>query len=1093
MYISQEVPNGSIASKTSEPPNWQFPSSPRPPIRKTRRPMNQEPLPLPIALKTFRPISIPPATSLTRHTSIANRSQLAFPPPPAVLGSQPLYYLARRFPLLAEQELNKITNKTALDYSSFLQGAMETSYPSATTLRAVLRQFRNFLKDSTRNLKDSSMSSPTVLELPRARIWAQMIRGLIWTKQYRRARVAVHVMQKLRIKPTGYAWRGICRGWIEQGQLDRAEALAAKVFTRPEISHDYNVDEKPYYFTDMMEAFNGSQSNSGRRIHRSPMSPNSAPLFLVIEALAECGEMERARYWFDQIPEQEVTDMLTSDMVAGYLRVGQQDKAQEVIRIMARCGVKPTAIVFNPIVEHATKSMGMEAAEELVQDMIQLGIFLNLFTYKILVRGYIAAGQKDKALECLDRIRASGIEPDRALGRILLDGFWNMSTLRIGDYGPPAVCGMNRSQEMKDTREMDDLEFVGKPGWSQRYMRLIQKGDFEQVEEALQLALDTKPSILDPEAVEVIKAFADQQEMTRARHWFDRLVTSDYVSNHSARNKDLLVGLLNCMVSGYIQNRQRDEAENIIGIMWQHDVRPTVDTINQMLQWSTLQSEMQDAENLVQSMTRSGIPPNQQTYDILCQGYASRGALDSLQECLIRMEKAGFGGQTSSPSIKELQISLFGQSDPLATNEGQSDASHPVLPSTSILDTLCKRWIEHDKMEKADRFIDHLLSNPNVPSFKIPYTTLIQGWIDQSQRITVSSSAMEAIAQSRSNSPTAMSESSSVPSSKSLNQEVRLREQSVAKMRKARFWFDKIPETERSLDLVNKMIGGYMALGLEQESEGLVQWMALHKIKPNVTTYNHILEHTIQQLSMPAAEGLISKMQDGGIAPDVDTWNLLIRGYMIRGELSDALQCLDRMAGKKVASLLPKSKRTSQRKASKSKYREVMETYDQEILDAVVSEGEERVSDTESALDLSKLRMPPTKQRSSVEPNEMTKRLILSGFGPEQKPLQGQGDYSRALALYKSRVERQRQQKEKLLQGLATMSQNNPTLPRPRLGAESVGEKEQDEDEWIFDNLDRLGEIVGTDLGMTDLDWKNELKWEELMEIEKERERELSG
>ncbi|KAF9102702.1 hypothetical protein BGX27_010902 [Mortierella sp. AM989] len=1111
--VSQGASAGSAQTNSSVPSNWQFPQKPRPSAPKPRQSIHHEPLPLPLAIMTFRTsLTIPstaPSLSLTGAASSTTRSQLIFPPPPAVLGSQPLYYLARRFPLLAEQELKAIPNKTALDYSSFLLGAMETSYPSATTLRAVLRQFRTFLKDSSRNLKasdssSSSSSSSTRLELPRARIWAQMIRGLIWLKQYRRARVAVHVMQKFGIKPTGYAWRGICRGWIEQGQLDRAEALAVKVFTRPEISNDYNLDEKPYYFTDMQE-----EAELGRRRRRSPMSPNSAPLFLVIEALTECGEMERARHWFDRIPEHEITDLLTSDMVAGYLRIGQQDKVQEVIRVMARCGVKPTAIVFNPIVEHAAKNIGMEAAEDLVRDMIQLGIFLNLFTYKILICGYIAAGQKDKALECLDRIRASGIEPDRALGRILLDGAWSMGTLRKGDHGRPPVCKTDRAQGVKDPLELEELDFVGKPGWSQQCVELIQQGDLELAEEALQQALESRTSTIDPETIRVIEALADRQEMTRARHWFDRLVLPDHVSNHRPEDNTLLARLLNRMVSGYIQTQRRDQAEAVIGIMWQYDVRPTVDTINLMLQWSTIQADMQEAETLVQSMSRSGILPNQQTYEILCKGYASRGAIESLQECLERMDDAGFGGSHSSLSINELRADILGQSEPLTTNEEQvPGALQPTSPSSNILDTLCQRWIEHDNMAQADQFVDHLLSNPNVPGHKIPFSTLIQGWIDQSQRNTISSSAIEAIAQSSSSSPTVRSSpsssgtpaSSSVPSSRSLNQEARLREESVAKMRMARSWFDRVPEGERNLDLVNRMIGGYMALGLEQESEELVQWLASRKIKPDATTYNHILEHTIQRLSMPTAEGLVSTMQKGGIMPNVDTWNLLIRGYVIRGELSQALRCLDRMTGKKVAlSSSPasfektSSRYSSQGRKSKTKTREIMETYDREILDVVALEEDKFAAETEFSSESSKQRTRPSRLPVAVEPNELTEQLILSGFGPELKPLQGRGDYARALGLYKNRVERQRQQSERLLQGLASLNQQNPILPKPTLGSERVRPEMEDEDSWILDHVDALQGMKGSDLGMTDLDWKSELKWEEMMEIEKVRERELSG
>ncbi|KAG0277114.1 hypothetical protein BGZ95_006486 [Linnemannia exigua] len=1124
---------------SSGPSAWNFPQASGKSGRRSRPSHHYGPLPLPIALKAFRPQSnsiASPKTPLSLHggVPIIAIPQQSLPPPPAVLGSQPLYYLARKFPILAEHELRAIPNKTALDYSSFLVGAMTTSYPSATTLRAVVRQFRKFLKASALQVKEeasrlnsaggavkagpSGRHSTRIMELPRARIWAQTLRGLIWLKQYRRARVAIHTMQKLGIRPTGFAWRGICRGWIEQGELARAEALAVKVFTRPEISHDYKLEERPYYYADMQlseaeAAAADVGSGSGgprptgasavRRKHRSPMSPNSAPLFLVIEALAECGEMERARHWFDQIPEHEMTDLLTSDMVAGYLKVGQQDKAQEVIRIMARCGVKPTAIVFNPIVEHAVRHMNMEAAEDLVLDMTRLGIYSNLFTYKILIQGYIAAGQKDKALECLDRIKASGVETDRALGRILLEGLWNLDELREGDQGPVAICNTNRGeQDIQGDLRMAALDFVDEPGWSLKCIDWIKAGKFEQAEEALHHVLNPEVSAdptLQAEAIQVVRALADRQDMTRARHWFDQLIRPERFAvlrglNSVQDDYSSLQELMDQMVAGYIQAHKPSNAEDVIGLMSQQGIYPTVNTINMILRWSTLQAEMEDAEGLVQKMALSGIPPNQETFEILCQGYASRGALEPLRECLTRMEEAGFAGLGSvSPLVSELRENMLGQSSSSGVQEHALQS--PPSPSRSVFTTLCAHWIDQDQMSRAEQFVGHLLSNPHVqPEMstepRLNFRPGAMGVRNGNAR-SKDSSTLDV---SSTNNPS----SSSIPSSESLHHETQLYDENVAKMRKARHWFDKTPEAFRTIDLLNKMVGGYMALGLEQESEGMIQWMASRKIKPNVETYNHILEHTIQHLTMPTAEGLVHKMHKGGITPSIETWNLLVRGYVIRGQLGKALECLDRMTeNKAVFSLAEFSKSIG---AGKSKSREFIEAYDREILDVVVQDGEkeptvdtdprfvQEVTTNDNNNDNHKNNL------TTVEPNALTKQLILSGFGPELKPPQGQGDYARALELYRNRVARQKEQEDQILEGLASLRNN------------SVEQEEEDDEEgWILDHLESLqglsgassevggGRASGVGVGMTDLDWKNELKWEELMEMEKGRERELSG
>ncbi|KAG0044746.1 hypothetical protein BGZ83_009980 [Gryganskiella cystojenkinii] len=1091
------------------PALWQFPTSSRNATSGTSTAelslAGRIPLPLPIALKVFKPSpSIPKLSSNTATGTTQPTPQLSFPPPPAILGSRPLYFLAKRFPILAEQELQSMPKRTALDYSSFIIGAMSPPYPSATTIRAVLRQFRMFLKESTQRQPSSTTKEKPVMEQPRTRIWTQAIRGMIWLKQHRRARVAIHTMQKLGIRPTGYAWRSICRGWIEQGELDQAEALALKVFTRPEISHDYQLEERPYYLTDMQTdnvtspggSTGGSQARS--RLRRSPMSPNSAPLFLVVEALAECGEMERARQLFDMIPEHEMTDLLTSDMVAGYLRVGQQNKAQEVIRVMARCGVKPTAIVFNPIVEHATKHISMEAAEELVEDMTKLGLYLNLFTYKILVQGYLSAGRGDKAIECVNRLRASGLDPDRALGRILLNGLWNLGAPQRGDYGPSTVCEINRTAEPQDAVRLMDEELMTGPDWSHRCMEWIQVGQFELAEETLHLALNLQDSKVDADTVLLIKAFADRNEMRRARHWFEQF--SARLTGGAGADDEIAVDLMNYMVSGYIQARQPRAAEEVIGIMSQRGIQPTAQTINLILRWSTVEASMADAEALVQRMTQSGIQPDAQTFEILCAGYAARGSTESLQTCLIRMEEAGISSNVYSPVLSELVQDLLG---PQYSHKDEQKRQQPPTilaepwpvsetTSSNALATLCSRWIEHAQLLKAEDFVQRLGENNHVPKSKIPYRTLIQGWIQQSQQNNLSHSVLgpkSLSTSSESETPDSTSiglTSSSVQNSKSLDREQQLLKESINSMRRARHWFEMVPESEQTLDMFNDMVGGYMALGLEHESDEMIQSMAARKIKPDVHTYNHILEYTARKLDMFAAESLLERMQRGGIEPDTTTWNALIRGYVIRGQLAQALVCLGRMTGKDLAAPPIPSR------IYKSKKKEAIASYDQEILEAVVQQDEDSSTSLEAKQQQQQGRSssrresssPPKPFMSQLEPDFVTEQLLLAGFGPEVNPMQGQGDYGRALELYRSRVARQDHQEQQLIKKLESWTSRDKSV-----------ENDDNDEDWILDHLDALQELgqSESELGMTDVDWKNELKWEEMMEVEKARERELSG
>ncbi|KAK3821655.1 MAG: LOW QUALITY PROTEIN: hypothetical protein J3Q66DRAFT_333933 [Benniella sp.] len=1071
--VPHNIPSRSTSASTeisSELSSWNIPQLVRQGgggrSSKSQSSRRRGPLPLPVQIKATRSQSNRTSSVVVKSSS---SSSISHPP---VIGSQPLFYLAKRFPLLAEQELNAMPHKTAFDYSCFILGATHTPHPSATTLRAVLRQFRNFLKDSLRRRRQGKTTTTTPIELPKARVWAQVIRGLIRLKQYRRARVALHTMQRLGIQPTGYTWRSICRGWIEQGELDRAEALAVKVFTDPNYSHysgqEEEEEQQPSFFTSKHRPGRSSTVPSfitdfeAKRKRWSPVASHSAPL---------------ARYWYDRIPAREMTSVITSIMVEGYLKVKQRDKAQEVIRIMTGCGVKPKAVVFNPIVEHAAQTVSMEAAEDLVKDMVGIGVFVNLPIFKILIRGYIAAGQRSKALQCLDRIHASGLETDRALGRILLDALWGVGKVRKGDRG--------RQFQDEEDLGVEDLDFVGKPGWSQRCIEWIRSNHYEQAEEVIRQSLDLSNTTSDVEIVQVIKALADHQALPRARYWLDQWMSSS--SDKVRYDNSVLVDLMNHVVARYIKVQQPKEAEAVMRVMSQRGVLPTVETANLIVQGSILNGEMVDAEAFVHRMVESGISLNQRTYEILCQGYALRGDTESLQECLTRMEKAGFGPSTWGPATGQLRSYLLGNHG--ADSEQSQSSSSSSSSSFNVLDTLCTQWIEQGHITRADRFVRQLLTNPNVPADKIPFASLIQGWIHQSQQNPVSSLATPTVTRSSKGSRSNPSQptSSSVSSSKSLDHETRIQQESVAKMSKARSWFDKIPEGERTLELANGMIGGYMGLGLEGEADELIQWLALRKIKPDVVT------HTVQRLSMPAAEGLVSRMQKGGLSPNIDTWNLLIRGYVIRGELREALRCLDRMAGR-----IPVTSESSKPKSRKSRTRAEIEIYDREIVDA--DEDEEYGADGVVVAERMKVSF------GSVAPDETTEQLILSGFGAEPR-IQGQGDssdYTRALEVYRTR------QQEMLFEGLATLRQQpqalgtratlSPSSPSPLLSLEQEGgvdekkKKEAEEEEqeaWILDH--RVGALSDSDIGMTDVDWKNELKWEEMIEMERERERKLSG
>ncbi|KAI3980779.1 hypothetical protein MKX01_025344 [Papaver californicum] len=242
-----------------------------------------------------------------------------------------------------------------------------------------------------------------------------------------------------------YPWNALLRGKVVYGGKRYRNVLDTYEQMR-ELGIELNV----YTFSCLIKSFAGSSALiQGMKCHALMIKNGfvSGSVLLqssLIDMYFKCSKIKLARQVFEEIPEQDVDDVVWGTMIAGFSHNRLKREAVEYLRLMTSEGVLPNSIVLTTILpvigELGALKLGKEMHGYVIktksyskQIFIQSGLIdmyckcrdmgygrkvfygsveRNVVSWTALMSGYVSNGRLDQALRSISWMQQEGVKPD---------------------------------------------------------------------------------------------------------------------------------------------------------------------------------------------------------------------------------------------------------------------------------------------------------------------------------------------------------------------------------------------------------------------------------------------------------------------------------------------------------------------------------------------------------------------------------------------------------------------------------------------------------------------------------------------------------
>ncbi|KAJ9556687.1 hypothetical protein OSB04_011301 [Centaurea solstitialis] len=264
--------------------------------------------------------------------------------------------------------------------------------------------------------------------------------------------------------------------------------------------------------------------------------------------------------------------VMYSTMIKGLCKVGINDTAIGLLRLMDERGCKPDVMTYSTIIDSLCKDKMVDDALKLFNEMIfHKGIVPDVVTYSSLIRGLCNLSRWDDAVKMLREMEDERISPNVITYNILVDAFCKE--------------GM-----------VEDAEAV--------LNIMVERGKVPD--------LVTYNSLID--------GFCLRGETKKAKEIFDLIRMRGLVHN---------VVTYNSLLNGYCKKSKIDEALHLFHEITEQRMKPDVITYNTMLQGLFRVGRYKDALELFNEMkAHIQIPPGAFTYGIVLEGLCNNHQVD---------------------------------------------------------------------------------------------------------------------------------------------------------------------------------------------------------------------------------------------------------------------------------------------------------------------------------------------------------------------------------------------------------------------------------------------------------------------------------
>ncbi|XP_057816394.2 putative pentatricopeptide repeat-containing protein At3g13770, mitochondrial [Cryptomeria japonica] len=564
----------------------------------------------------------------------------------------------------------------------------------------------------------------------------------------------------------------------------------------------------------------------------------------LVDMLAKCGSIDKARELFDRIPQRDVISW--NAMIAGYAYNGLVKKALETFKQMQLAGVKPDTATFASILPACATIGALEEGIDIHQSITEGGFLSDVVVATALVDMYAKCGSIDRARELFDRM------PQRDVIS------WNAM---IAGYTQNGVLD-------KALRLFNEIPRKNVSSWNVMIAGCAQNGFVENALEtfklmplagvkpdsttfasilpacakmgALEQGMDIHRSITEGGflsdvvvASSLVDMYAKCGSIDKARELFDKMPQRNVVS-------------WNAMIAGYAQNGSLEKALETFKQMYLADVKPHSTTFASILPACAKMGALEQGMNIHRSITEGDFLSDVVVASALVDMYAKCGGIDKAHKIFNTMPQrnvVSWNAMTAGyvqNGFVEKALETFKQMQ-LAGVKLNSSTFVSILPACAKIGAVEEGMGIHQSIIETGFLSD----------------------------IVVASALVDMYAK-------------------------------CGSVDKARQLFDRMPQ--RDVVSWTAMIVGYAQNGFPEKALETFKQMQLAGINPDSTTFASVLPACGKMGALEQGMDIHQRITEGGFLSDVVIVSALVDMYSKCGSIDKARELFDKMPQRNVVS-----------------------------------------------------------------------------------------------------------------------------------------------------------------------------------------------
>jgi len=345
----------------------------------------------------------------------------------------------------------------------------------------------------------------------------------------------VEVWLMLRATPLrldGAAFAAGAGAYVSEGRVEEAERVLREMTAE-------GVRAGPRLFNTLITGY-GREKNlrgveaSSMAMRTLGVTPNQATWGAKVNAYVSCDRLDLAMDTLEQgvrfsprVERRPGVQAYTA-LVQGLAHSGRVVEADELLRRMARDGVKPNVYTYSTLIDGLAKSAQIGLAETALAEMRRAKIKPSVVTYNSLLKGVVRGiGKADRtdevlrrAREMFDRMRDDGVPPDLVTYNTLIDACINARA--------PAEA-WNILREISESGLKPDVVT-----YTTLLKYFVQVGDDSATQWVI-AELETDPQVVEDVGVYncLINAYARQGDMCRAVETLEGMKAKNITPNVS--------------------------------------------------------------------------------------------------------------------------------------------------------------------------------------------------------------------------------------------------------------------------------------------------------------------------------------------------------------------------------------------------------------------------------------------------------------------------------------------------------------------------------------------------------------------------------